>query len=330
VIRDDGTIGAGGHTCADIGLALAQDEETRKHWWSVLHSQASTGYEEERTAITGADKPNIYVVNGGYTGAEHLSQTITYSKGISIDQTNGTITLANPQSLTIEIGKEAEIVASIEAITALFPVYVTGFYSDPDNIYYLPDTATVFHQTSYLEDNFSATITAAWIDEHGDYTKEFYLNSDTRVPADRAACLVTSRVFNIAQGETTYLQSAERNAYPDYAVTDGRVYRYLGVPFTNARSAASVNAQEYTGTGTAEKPVSLTFERMPQLVVIAPLCDTDTIYTSINPCILFPLYGYSFVVGAGKPFTIEVDGKTIRVPDRMNDEGQKYLAMAIG
>lgn len=38
-------------------------------------------------------------------------------------------------------------------------------------------------------------------------------------------------------GETTYVHSPDRNAYPDSGTVDGLTYKYLGVPFENARTA---------------------------------------------------------------------------------------------
>lgn len=313
VIRDDGTIGAGGHTCADIGTALAQDEETRKHWWSVLHSQASTGYEEERTAIT--DQVKI-------TGTYDETGTISYSKGITIDQTNGTVAMVDAKTLEIDLSESAD--GFIGDLTALLPVYITGLHGTPDSIYYLPSTST-FGATGSC--TVHAVVYNGDYSDDTDFGTEVYLNAGKTVPDAQKACAVSSRIYNIAQGKTTYLQSAERNAYPDYAVTDGRVYRYLGVPFTNARSAAIANVQEYTGTGSTENPVSLTFERMPQLVVITKVVasgDTSAM------AMAFPLQGYAISLTTLKPFAIEVEGLTIRIADTMNDEGQKYLAMAIG
>ncbi len=299
-----------------------------QHWWSVLHSQAGTGFEEERTEITNDDVPYIWVV-----GEYETSRAISYAKEIKVNQADGTITLVNPKSLTINIATEADMAASIAAITALFPVYITGLYSNPDSIYYLPSASTVSDATDWYDTD--ATIRAYWEYNSDDgYTRHFYLNVEDRVPENKRSCLVTSRVYNIAQGATTYVQSLERNAYPDYAVTDGKVYRYLGIPFDNAVPAASVNVREYTGTGSTEKPVSLTFDRLPQFVLIASVnTDYGQREATAGTAMLFPAQGYSISFEGGNyayfvPYALEVEGLTIKIANVMNTEGQKYIATA--
>ena len=73
-----------------------------------------------------------------------------------------------------------------------------------------------------------------------------------------------------APGDWEYVQSSNRNAYPDSGEQDGYEYQYLGVPFDNAATAPKIQAGSYIGTGTygADNPNSLTLEFQPQIVII--------------------------------------------------------------
>jgi hypothetical protein len=234
--------------------------------------------------------------------------------------------MVDAQTLEIDLSESAA--GFIADMTALLPVYITGLCGDPDSIYYLSGTSTFGSDRSCT---VHAVVYNGNYSDDTDYGNEVYLNPDKAVPDAQKACVVSSRVYNIPQGAITYVQAADRNAYPDYAVVGSQVYRYLGIPFANAAPAASVNVLEYTGTGIAENPVSLTFERMPQLVVVTEFHDRTI---SADMAMLFPLYGYAVnLVGSSGPFTafaIEVEGKTIKISNIMNEEGQKYLALAIG
>ena len=71
-------------------------------------------------------------------------------------------------------------------------------------------------------------------------------------------------------GEWSYLQSSDRNAYPDSGITDGYEYQYLGKPFKNAADPPiEIEVVEYTGTG-EQKTVSITFQNTPRAVLILP------------------------------------------------------------
>ena len=66
-----------------------------------------------------------------------------------------------------------------------------------------------------------------------------------------------------------YLQSSDRNAYPDIGIKDdGYKYQYVGVPFDNAVTSPKIEIVEYTGTGTygSSNPNTLTFSRVPEIV----------------------------------------------------------------
>ena len=85
------------------------------------------------------------------------------------------------------------------------------------------------------------------------------------------SCLITCSVCASGKGEPEFIQSSDRNAYPDSGTEDGYEYEYLGTPFDNAREAPKVATGSYVGTGTygSGNPNSLTFKFTPKLLFVA-------------------------------------------------------------
>lgn len=75
-----------------------------------------------------------------------------------------------------------------------------------------------------------------------------------------------------------YVQSNDRNAYPDSGISENYEYQYLGQPFglDNLLGGAKIATGSYTGTGTygASSPNSLTFEFEPRVVFVNSVKDT--------------------------------------------------------
>ena len=85
-------------------------------------------------------------------------------------------------------------------------------------------------------------------------------------------------------GDWEFLQSFDRDAYPDSGEQDGYEYQYLGVPFENAVTAPKIATGSYTGTGTygSSNPNSLTFEFDPKIVFVYHAISGFQIDTSSN------------------------------------------------
>ena len=68
-------------------------------------------------------------------------------------------------------------------------------------------------------------------------------------------------------GDWEYIQSSDRNAYPDSGIQDGYEYQFLGKPLDNAVEASKIETGSYIGTGTygSSNPNSLTFSFRPKL-----------------------------------------------------------------
>ena len=231
-----------------------------QHWWSVLHGQAGTGYEEKRTSIlhsdSGENGTHADAYNITYWTSDATKQTLEYSKSIAIDQTTGVVSLNNPATLTFSTASSAASKESCAALAALAPCYISGLYGDPDAVYFLPVG------TNYTTGGNDARTTFCYTYSDGDYWA--YLNQNTGVSVPAYA--VSSQVYNIPAGETTFVHSSDRNAYPDSGTVDGLTYTYLGIPFDNAVTAPKIATGSYTGTGTygSDKKNSLTFDFIPK------------------------------------------------------------------
>ena len=83
-------------------------------------------------------------------------------------------------------------------------------------------------------------------------------------------------------GAWEYLQSPNRDAYPDSGVSDGYEYQYLGKPLDNAVTASKSEILSYTGINTygSNNPNTLTFSFVPKVILIfggngfAAFCNT--------------------------------------------------------
>lgn len=71
-------------------------------------------------------------------------------------------------------------------------------------------------------------------------------------------------------GVETYVQSTNRNEYPDFETQGGVSYVYLGIPFQNSVNAKNTAVGSYTGTGKygSANQNSITFPFVPKFLVI--------------------------------------------------------------
>lgn len=71
-------------------------------------------------------------------------------------------------------------------------------------------------------------------------------------------------------GDWEYIQSSDRNAYPDSGTQDGYEYQFLGRPLDNAVTAPKIEMGSYVGTGTygSGNPNSLTIGAGTKIVIV--------------------------------------------------------------
>lgn len=213
----------------------------KQYWW---RRRIPAG---ERYVEVQSDIPNAIGLFGPYV---ETSQVI-YSKQLTIDQNNGTAALGAELTLPKTSGQELA-----EAIVANAPLYV----SVSGTIYSIPDGATAGAGSN---PSFNTSTIMYYTSSNKDYV---YING-SGTPLGK---IVTTERKQIPAGDWQYLQSSNRNAYPDSGTQDGYEYEYLGVPFDNAVTAPKIETGGYVGTGTygASNPNTLTFGFVPKLVLI--------------------------------------------------------------
>ena len=197
-------------------------------------------------------------------------------------------------SSSISIDAEGNV--SLVNPTTLTATY--NSYSDASNLavgMYVADcrTGSIYKLTSTSKSNGTT----------GAYTRYFYYGQ--KVTA-------TTEVL----GDWEYVQSADRNAYPDLGCNGSYEYVYMGVPFGNAVTAPKIASGTYTGAGTTDS-VSLTFDFVPKLIfVFSSVAVTGSSYSQY---VVFPGMGgfgvteepndvatYAVTLGKGS-----VDGTTV-------------------
>lgn len=271
-----------------------------EHWWSVLHGAAGKGYNEVRTDL---GKKYMYALS-------RVAQSYQYSKSISIDPTTGAVSLVSPQTITLNTVSTTyssrkenlpTAVAEVRKLTALAPIYVKGLFAGKEGtlgttytdttISYIPAGATVsgFTEGGNSSSTFEVRYNAG--DDDGASTAwDIYVNNDVGTGSYVTAVkvkTVTSQVYSIPAGETTYVHSTNRSAYPDSGTQSGLTYRYLGKPFDNFTHAPRMHVGSYVGTGlTGEaNKTTLTFDFTPRVVIVqgtTPRFRTATTSTSFD------------------------------------------------
>lgn len=229
------------------------------HWWSVLHGQASTEYVENKSVFNTLSSGDYIAITDG-----SASQTLQYSKSVTVNQETGEITLDNPQSMTVKGGSAANASSIAEEylkpIVDLAPVYITNLYGSPNTIYFVPSGVTYSSRyTSRSTETFSCALSVS---------SKLVLNGSSTCA--NPVYTVSATIVNIPAGETTHVHSADRNAYPDSGTIDGLTYQYLGIPFQNAVTAPKIATGSYTGTGKSgsSNKNKLTFDFKPKFVII--------------------------------------------------------------
>lgn len=325
--------------------AFGKMSELYQHWWSVLHGEAYSYYEGVKTPIT-ASYDLFY-----------QSASLSYSKNIDIDDT-GTITLSNPVTLTVTKSNLDSVKAAVNELVSAAPVYIecNSPGSGALEVRYIPAGATGITYTA-SNTNQPAGTTESIVAVYDKNDDESVIRQNSDAPEEIRICNLTTRRIDVPAGETTYVNSADRNAYPDSGTVDGLTYTYLGVPFENARTAPKIEMGSYVGTGKYDSanPNSLTFGFKPKFVFIRA-CSNDTAmgggYSSWVA--IFPVHelsenynerlGWAYI-GENAPSTYsnrrfaKIVGTTLTWyttknsygdSEQLNDDGYTYSYVAIG
>lgn len=277
----------------------------KQYWWR-RRSINSGWYQVDTTETNRLLKDDI-----------HDTVVYTYGDSISISQTDGTITINSTTSMTltrstVTVDKLAVLKGKYFKTDVNQEVGSSNIHIVAGDIYFVPADASI---TKSYDSDSGAT---------------YYSTSElTHVTTE----------YRDTIGDWEYLQSSNRNAYPDSGTQDGYEYEYLGIPFDNAVTAPRIETGSYVGTGTygESNPNTLTFGFKPKMVMVS----SSTINTAgsnlITPMIWFDgvIYAYASPGGYSNKFTL--DGNTISwyststyTKDQYNNNGETYYYIAIG
>lgn len=236
--------------------------------------------------------------------------TIYYADEVSVDE-SGNVLLVSPVSLSIDLSTPS--VNSAQVIKGRYFIPYYNNTTTPRKVYFCPSSATVV------------------------YAMESY--SGIRVNG-------AQRVTATPSYSTIYVNSSDRNAYPDSGTEGEYIYGYLGIPFQNAVTAPQIATGSYTGTGTGTKkyPNSLTFDFEPKFIMVASkIMDTlegNANVRQMDVMVLLPTVGGFSSIGftsASALFSVgaSVTGNTVSwwakaAEYQMNRSGGTFNYIAIG
>ncbi len=220
-----------------------------QHWW-------------RRRAKT------VVEVKEDITGTVDLTQDSTdyarfyYSKTVSVDST-GKVSLNSPTTLYGVASSSSDASSLINDLKPYLdntPYYVSSKNVD-GKVYYVPPGSVIKYSAGnpgYFTFGLYRYSSRTFYMMLSDNSLE-----DVKVPAQ----LVNS---SIQLGDWQYVQSSDRNAYPDSGTSGGYEYEYLGIPFDNAVTAPKIETGSYVGTGTAGSSAknTLNFGLDPAAVII--------------------------------------------------------------
>lgn len=279
-----------------------------QYWWKKRVYVETSGYEEKQTAAT--DYVDLLYANDNTT-----TNTILYSDSISINQSTGAVSLKNPSTITLSYNKYLE-----SQMRGFFAgKYISGVEGSPT--------------TKYL---VGAKIGQTPLGTNGNLIQAFDSDTETgryiRITYPALKVITSQQVTTPMIGDWSYLQSSNRNAYPDSGITDGYEYVYLGIPFENAADPPiETEVVEYTGTG-ENKTVSITFKNTPRAVFILPNNNSSSyicwwIFNSTKFCSTYTTGQYTALFDVSTN-TLSWSGTTYA--ERWgNSSGTKHIAIAI-
>lgn len=202
------------------------------YWWQRRKKTIATNITEQNLSDSSAI---------GRSGGN----TIAYSKTPMTEQdlfANGTVV-----TLTSSSSSNAQIA---QTLVNQAPCYVGTGYGQ---VYKIPSGAT-------FSSNYSSTLTLYM--ERADI-----IANKTGSPV---ATLVTSITTSETYTDWEYLQSTNRNTYPDFGTSGEYEYQFLNIPFENSLSGCKIQTGSYVGTRTYGKdnPCSLTFDFITKAIFI--------------------------------------------------------------
>lgn len=145
--------------------------------------------------------------------------------------------------------------------------------------------------------------------------------------------------YTVTIGQWEYVQSSNRNAYPDSGTSGGYEYEYLGVPFDNAVTAPRIETGSYTGAGSSgsSQKNTLTFGFVPAVVIITEVSQSSFYPGNVLINGQTESNGIGSITSSGGNYAMTVDWTDKKVSwyageaDRqLNKSGVTYYYFAIG
>ena len=150
----------------------------------------------------------LYTSSGDTT-----SCTVSYSRNISISQSNGAVTLSNPSTTTLTTSQSYSEIEDI-----LGGRYVVGLNPNDDQIFYVPTANNISRDNWYVDGAQRDYVGYVW-NTYGDETVDE--GSGTKI-------MSISSKYNSTNSPWGVISSTEPDTYPPSGTVDGTEYIKLG------------------------------------------------------------------------------------------------------
>ena len=232
---------------------------------------------------------------------------------------------SNTSEVTVEYG-DSVIIDTNGNVTIESPLTVTFSYSTYQNFDVTKGKYFIYPEDGKVYKNTSSTgVTRERI------SSKYYIIIEQ---IDRVNVVPNYEVLS-------YVQSFNKNDYPEFGEKDGYVYQYIGKPFDNAATSIKCTVGNYVGTGTSgsDNPVQLSFEFIPKVVIIRSN-DASFDYGAIfvNGQEIGITDGRGSNIASSEDLNIEWNGNTVKFNNdssndsesMLNSEGIYYFYIAFG
>ena len=194
------------------------------YWWRRRATSASY-YEVQSDGYAAGSYSKatfdyVYKYISIFTG-EYSSATLQYSKTVTINQSNGAVSLTNPTTVTVT--KSGYTNDELQSLLA--GKYVKGLYPSTDKIFYIPSASYV--------------VTRNW-ESASDGSTSYYIgyedsNDPGRSPLTKVMYVSSAKSESI--GNWIYVSSDDSGTYPHSGTSNGTEYEYLGTVKDSALDA---------------------------------------------------------------------------------------------
>ena len=194
------------------------------YWWrrrpmsASYYEVQSDGY--AAGSYSKATFDYVYKYISIFTG-EYSSATLQYSKTVTINQSNGAVSLTNPTTVTVT--KSGYTNDELQSLLA--GKYVKGLYPSTDKIFYIPSASYV--------------VTRNW-ESASDGSTSYYIGYEDSNDPGRSSLtkvMYVSSAKSESIGNWTYVSSDDSGTYPHSGTSNGTEYEYLGTVKDSALDA---------------------------------------------------------------------------------------------